>query len=254
MLVNYSDQEVIKGQKSIFLAGPTPRDKNIKSWREYAIKKLEELGFDGVVYVPEFSDMKPKENYIDQANWERTALTEATVIMFWIPRSFPDMKGLTTNVEFGYWIHTDKVLYGRPDDSCKNKYLDWLYGVEFNKKPFNDLFDLLLESMNLASKLHRIKKTESKLSELMDKCLEEPSKFFEMIASNLSTEEYLYIKSMLINKSCENCINSSCDVENYDKIGINEYGKPIGSDCVGWQNRKLVGKSKVLRKNNIHEL
>ena len=31
MIINYSDQEVIKDQKSIFLAGPTPRDKNTKS-------------------------------------------------------------------------------------------------------------------------------------------------------------------------------------------------------------------------------
>ena len=30
MIANYSDQEVLKGKKSIFLAGPTPRDESVK--------------------------------------------------------------------------------------------------------------------------------------------------------------------------------------------------------------------------------
>lgn len=50
MIINYSDQEVIKGKKSIFLAGPTPRGDNTISWRSDACKKLEKMGFDGVVY------------------------------------------------------------------------------------------------------------------------------------------------------------------------------------------------------------
>lgn len=36
----------------------------------------------GVVYVPEYSTWKPKTDYVDQAMWEREALTEATVILF----------------------------------------------------------------------------------------------------------------------------------------------------------------------------
>lgn len=65
MIINYSDQEVIKDQKSIFLADPTPRDKNTKTWRTEACEKLKALGFDGVVYVPEYSTWKPKMDYID---------------------------------------------------------------------------------------------------------------------------------------------------------------------------------------------
>lgn len=77
MIINYSDQEVIKGEKSIFLAGPTPRGENISSWRTDAREILKQLGFDGVVYVPEYSTWKPKEDYVDQAMWERIALTNA---------------------------------------------------------------------------------------------------------------------------------------------------------------------------------
>lgn len=152
MTVNYSDQKVICGKKSIFLAGPTPRDKETLSWRKEASKKLELLGFNGVVYVPEYSTWKPKEGYEDQAMWERKALSEATIILFWIPRSLPDMPAFTTNVEFGYWLHTGKIIYGRPDNAEKIKYLDWLYKLDYGLEPINDLERLLEESVQRINK------------------------------------------------------------------------------------------------------
>jgi hypothetical protein len=85
--------------------------------------------------------------------WERIALTEATVIMFWIPRSLPDMPAFTTNVEFGYWLSSGKVIYGRPDNASKIKYLDWLYELDYRKKPINNLETLLRESIHLANTL-----------------------------------------------------------------------------------------------------
>ena len=153
MIINYSDQEVIKGKKSIFLAGPTPRGENIESWRTSACKYLEDNGFDGIVYVPEYSTRKPKTDYVDQAQWERDALSNASVIAFWITRSLPDMPAFTTNVEFGYWIHTGKVLYGRPDDAKKIKYLDWLYKKDTNNEPYSNIDELLNGSINLANQL-----------------------------------------------------------------------------------------------------
>lgn len=153
MRVNFSDEAVLKGKKSIFLAGPTPREEKVASWRVDAVKKLEELGFDGVVFVPEYSTWVPKTNYVDQANWEREALTEATVILFWIPRSLPDMPGFSTNVEFGYWLHSKKVIYGRPDGAPKTKYLDWLYKTDYNEEPFNDLDKLLEYAVEIINRL-----------------------------------------------------------------------------------------------------
>lgn len=148
MIVNYSDQEIIKGKKSIFLAGPTPRDEFAVSWRNEALKYLKDKGFDGIVYVPEYSTWKPKESYIDQAVWERIGLENASIILFWIPRSIPDMPRYTTNVEFGYWLHSGKVLYGRPDGAPKTKYLDWLYNYDFKDKTiYNNLNDLLDEAI-----------------------------------------------------------------------------------------------------------
>lgn len=154
MKINYSDEKVIKGEKSIFLAGPTPRDKDVKSWRIDACQILEKLGFDGVVYVPEYSTWKPKEDYVDQANWEREALTSATVILFWVPRKLPEMAAFTTNVEFGYWLHSGKVVYGRPDDASKIKYLDWLYKTDYKEDPYNDFFLLVDTAKDLADSLY----------------------------------------------------------------------------------------------------
>lgn len=156
MIINYSDQKVLKGKKSIFLAGPTPRDKNTISWRPNSCNILRDYGFDGIVYVPEYSSFKPKESYTDQALWEHEALMSATVIAFWIPRCIPSMMGLTTNVEFGYYLHTGKVLYGRPDNAEKIKYLDWIYEFDYNKKPFNTLEDLLKNAIIKADEMYKI--------------------------------------------------------------------------------------------------
>lgn len=80
--------------------------------------------------------------------WEREALTNATIIVFWIPRTLPDMPAFTTNVEFGYWLHTNKVIYGRPDNAEKIKYLDWLYKLDYNEEPINNLEELLTKAVN----------------------------------------------------------------------------------------------------------
>ena len=152
MIVNYSDQKIIKGDKSIFLAGPTPRSEEVISWRKEAIEILKKNGYDGIVYVPEYSTNKPREGYEDQVLWERDGLMSSSLIIFWIPRSIPKMMGLTTNVEFGYYLHTNKVLYGRPDNSEKNTYLDWLYKYDYHKEPFNNLEKLLSEAINILKK------------------------------------------------------------------------------------------------------
>lgn len=160
MEINYSDQEVVKGKKSIFLAGPTPRGENVESWREEACEILRKKGFDGLVYVPEYSTWRPKEDYTDQAMWERVALTNATAIVFWIPRDLETMPAYTTNVEFGYWLHTGKVLYGRPDKAPKIKYLDWLYELDTDEKPIDNLEKLLEEAVLKAEELYDGKEGE----------------------------------------------------------------------------------------------
>lgn len=153
MIINYSDKPVIEGQKAIFLAGPTPRKEGEISWRIEACKFLEENGFDGVVHVPEYSSWKPRGELDDQANWERKSMENSSIIVFWVPRVIPDMLGLTTNLEIGYWIHTGRVIYGRPDSAAKIKYVDWIYKLDMEMEPYNNIEDLLLAAISKANEI-----------------------------------------------------------------------------------------------------
>lgn len=143
MVINYSDQPVKKTGKSVFLAGPTPRSKDIPSWRPKACEYLQEQGFDGIIYVPELSSGEAKFCYDNQIAWEWTALENASIIAFWIPRNRITMPAFTTNVEFGYYVRDSRVVYGRPDSAELNSYLDRLYKRHHSEGLiYNDLREL----------------------------------------------------------------------------------------------------------------
>ena len=150
MKVYYSNEKIKKGQKSIFLAGTTAQDRN-NDWRDKVVKLLEDKGFDGVVYNPDYTELEVKNSYEDQLKWELKGIAESTAILFWIERDLPERPGLTTNVEFGYWLHSGRVVYGRPDSSEKCLYLDMLYKLKTGKTPSKTLEDVVnkvLEFLN----------------------------------------------------------------------------------------------------------
>lgn len=137
--------------KSIFLAGPTPRKEKELGWRDGALAILTELGYDGVVYVPENRDDEPfnPDDKDEQIEWEHKCLKSADVIVFWIPREFRadnEMIALTTNVEFGLFFNTDKLVIGGPDDAVKN---DYLQKISADRYPWhNDLTALLKDALS----------------------------------------------------------------------------------------------------------
>lgn len=113
---------------SIFLAGPSPRDEFGKEWRDWAVQILElESSCKKIFYPSPFitSYSEKEMNYYFQIEWEARALEVADVILFWVPRELEHMPGFTTNVEFGEWHRSGKVVYGRPSDAPKTGYLDW---------------------------------------------------------------------------------------------------------------------------------
>lgn len=120
-IVTPKDNIPEKYNKSIFLAGPTPREDSVKSWRPDAIKELKKLKYGGIVFVPE-TDFT-KQDYTDQVEWESEALNMADCILFWVPRS-KDMPGYTTNVEYGEWMKSGKAVLGFPEDAEKMRYLE----------------------------------------------------------------------------------------------------------------------------------
>jgi hypothetical protein len=107
--------------KSIFLAGPTPRSMDVKSWRPEAIYALRALGYDGVIFVPEPRDGKWGE-YDHQTAWEKRCRNLARIILYWLPRDMATMPGLTTNNEWGNDNDSGKVVLGTPPNAKSVRY------------------------------------------------------------------------------------------------------------------------------------
>lgn len=156
MEIVYAQQEFPKMiKKSIFLAGPTPRNELTKSWRKGVIDILEKLGYDGTVYIPEPENKAFYDNYDSQIEWEHTAMDAADVIVFWIPRDLSldernnlRMPGFTTNVEFGLYISSGKVSIGFPDGAEHTNYLRHL-AEERNIPTFRTLKDTLVNALQI---------------------------------------------------------------------------------------------------------
>lgn len=119
--------------KSVFLAGPTPRDASIPSWRPEALRLLEAAGYDGVVFVPEDRGITGcaivPENYEPQIQWEDEGLQRADVVLFWVARDLeldgkgrPKMAAFTTNIEWGEWFDSGKAVLGYPERAPKVGY------------------------------------------------------------------------------------------------------------------------------------
>ena len=151
MKIIYTFDEIPKTfSKSLFLAGPTPRKDTSLTWRKEALSILEKLNYDGVVFVPELFTNEKKHllNTRDCTAWELEACKCSDVILFWIPRQIrPDfeMAALTTNVEFGMYKDTYKVVAGCPPEAKKNEYLKI---VSPNVDWYDTLEDTIITAIN----------------------------------------------------------------------------------------------------------
>jgi hypothetical protein len=115
----------------IMLCGPTPRDESVKSWRPDALAYLKDK-FHGAVFVPEPKDSKWQGDYENQVDWEDLCLNVADCIAFWIPRDLKTLPGFTTNIEWGRWEKSGKVVLGYPEGTSKMTYISYYatrYGV-----------------------------------------------------------------------------------------------------------------------------
>lgn len=134
---------------AIFLAGPTPRSPEVPSWRPEALALAEGMNFNGTLFVPETTGGDTFKNYNAQIQWEWQALDAASVILFWVPRDITTMPAFTTNVEFGLWCRSGKVVLGYPQTAAKMRYLHLLAERE-NIPIHHTLADSLAAAIKLA--------------------------------------------------------------------------------------------------------
>jgi len=131
-MIYYTLDEPTEGG-GIFLAGPSLRpEQKGTSWRPDAIQRIKQLKINPTIYVPEFKPIlvpnyrqgEAPENwtYEKQVEWEVKCLFLAQTILFWIPRSF-ETPGFTTNIEFGEWLHSDKIVIGWPKHADRMDYI-----------------------------------------------------------------------------------------------------------------------------------
>ena len=139
---------------SIFLAGPSPRGEDNFNWRPEAIKKLQDLGFEGNIFVPLPRDGYWAEDYTDQVEWELEHLEKATVVVFWIPRDLKTLPAFTTNVEFGMFLKSGKIVLGSPVGAEKMKYLEYV-ARKNNVSVSNTLEETLQAGIDLVTKLKK---------------------------------------------------------------------------------------------------
>ncbi|HLK60885.1 MAG TPA: nucleoside 2-deoxyribosyltransferase domain-containing protein, partial [Chthonomonadaceae bacterium] len=134
--------------KSLFLAGPTPRSSQVASWRPEALELLAASGYDGVVFVPEPRDGIWQGDYEEQIAWEEACLHRADCILFWVPRDLQTLPAFTTNVEFGVWHASGKVVFGAPDEAPKNTYLKY-YAAKCHVPTADSLVDSVAAALKM---------------------------------------------------------------------------------------------------------
>jgi calcineurin-like phosphoesterase family protein len=119
----YAEEDIPLLGDKVFLAGPTPRSLDIESWRPEMIKTLREAGYEGHILLPEKRNLEEGYDYDTQVAWESDALDASDLIVFWVPRNLETMPGFTTNIEFGEWMKSGKIVLGYPFNADKMRYM-----------------------------------------------------------------------------------------------------------------------------------
>lgn len=153
--VFYSPQYLLCPSMSVprvFLAGPTlrdGRDGKLTPWREEALRLFPQ---EITLFVPEPEPPKQWEwDFVMQVEWEEHHLVLADCIMFWIPRDMRTMPGLTTNVEWGYWGRSGKVVLGAPPEAEHMGYIRY-YAKKFGVPQARTLEETIALAADMATK------------------------------------------------------------------------------------------------------
>ncbi|MFH8344362.1 nucleoside 2-deoxyribosyltransferase domain-containing protein [Streptomyces sp. NPDC018045] len=111
---------------AVYLSGPTPTDPQVPSWRGEAVAALRKLWSGSgrlAVFVPEPSPGGDYPDYADQIAWEEEAMRLSDVVAFYIPRRMPRLPGLVSNIKWGAWHDSGRVVLGTPPEADRMEYL-----------------------------------------------------------------------------------------------------------------------------------
>lgn len=156
-LVRYYDnkpEEIGIVGKTIFLAGCSVRNPEDKSWRPEAIELFRKFGFSGTLFAPEMRIGGFPDNWTYVVEWEDWHLNRADCILFWIPRDFKKWFGYTTNIEWGRWESSGKVVLGTPPGTRKVRYIRY-YAKKRGVPTSDTLEDTVRSAMKLLSEKAR---------------------------------------------------------------------------------------------------
>ena len=108
--------------KSIFLTSPKASNSPATPWHHEAIGVLRQLGYDGVVFVPNRDTNSSDQS--DHLEWELRAMHSADAIVYWLPPETESELDTRVTIELGRWIHSHNLFLGHPDNGQVAPYLD----------------------------------------------------------------------------------------------------------------------------------
>lgn len=88
------------------------------------------------------------------------------------------------------------------------------------------------------------------LEDVLKKILDKPEDFYSKLSQALPAREREFLKRAIKDKSCKNCTNVDCRIEQCDKASIDETGKQQDSKCISWNNEELIGRQFILEQTN----
>jgi len=112
--------------KTLYLAGPAPRDSAALNWRNEALACLARRDYDGVVVVPLDRQGRMPANFETQMAWEQTALKRSDLILFWTPPELHQTPDVTTALEFGPLVRGRNMIFGYPQEALQIRALAYL--------------------------------------------------------------------------------------------------------------------------------
>ena len=136
----------------LFLAGPCPRGNTEQTqwqsqWHAQAVELLGQSGYDGTVCIP--LPYETDKDFEEGVAWEDACMQRADAILFWVPRDLDKLPGFTTNMEFGEYLKSGKVVLAYPEGAPKMRYLD--VKARWHSIPVvHDLVSAVREALQLA--------------------------------------------------------------------------------------------------------